>query len=142
MCQYHSEFHAFDSVVAGHKEDGCGTNGSCEALLTTTRDVKWTRGVKAPLEKRDVASIPPTPIFVDNACVLSVINDMMMKRANKHIYRTVAESRELHVHLDKVAVPVKIGTKDNLANAVTKQEPGLWESAAELRRIAGPPEEA
>jgi hypothetical protein len=99
------------------------------------------RGVKAAMEKRDVSAMPPTPVFVDNSGVLAVINDRTMKAANKHIYRTVAETRE-HVHLDKHVVPVKIDTKANLANALTKQEPGLRESAAQLRLIAGPPEEA
>ena len=39
---------------------------------------------------------------------------------------------------DKVVHPVKISTKLNLANALTKQEPGLRESAAQLRQITGP----
>ena len=139
-CVNHSELHAFDAVVAGHGKEECGTDGSCEAFLKTTREVKWTRGVKAALEKRDVNAMPPTPVYVDNAGVLSVINDTTMKHANKHIYRTVAETRE-HVYLDGIVKPVKIDTKANLANALTKQEPGLRESAAQLRLIAGPREE-
>ncbi len=35
-------------------------------------------------------------------------------------------------------VAVKVDTKDNRANAMTKQEPGLRESAAQMRQIAGP----
>ena len=136
-CVNHSELRAFDAATVGHKPDDAVTDGACVSLLRTAREVKWTRGVKAALEKRDVAGIPPTPVYVDNAGVLSMLNDRTMKAANKHIYRTVAESRE-HVHLDKHVVPVKINTKDNLANALTKQEPGLRDSAAQLRLIAGP----
>jgi hypothetical protein len=79
----------------------------------------------------------PTPVYVDNAGVLSMINDKTMKAANRHIYRTLAENRE-RVHLDKSVVPIKINTKLNLANALTKQEPGLRDSAAQLRLIVGP----
>jgi hypothetical protein len=34
--------------------------------------------------------------------------------------------------------PIKIDTALNLANAMTKQEHGVPESAAQLRQIAGP----
>ena len=37
--------------------------------------------------------MPPTPVHVDNAGVLSVVNDVTIKTANKHIYRTLAEAR-------------------------------------------------
>ena len=40
---------------------------------------------------------------------------------------------------DKTVHPVKVDTKDNLANVLTKQEPGLRESAVQLRKITGPP---
>jgi hypothetical protein len=60
-----------------------------------------------------------------------------MKSANKHIFKTLAEARE-RVNLDMTVVAVKVDTKDNLANAMTKQEPGLRESAAQMRQIAGP----
>ena len=39
---------------------------------------------------------------------------------------------------DKSVIAIKIHTKDNLANALTKQEPGFDASAAQLRLIAGP----
>ena len=61
-----------------------------------------------------------------------------MKAANQHIYRTLCEIRE-RVQKDKVAHPTKIDTKENVANALTKQEHGLRDSAAQLRLIAGPP---
>ena len=67
-----------------------------------------------------------------------MLGDITLKAANKHIFRTLAENRE-RVNLDHTVVPVKVDTKDNLANAMTKQEPGLRESAAQLREIAGPP---
>ena len=105
--------------------------------MKTGREVQWIRGVKAALERRDDNKMPPTPVYVDNAGVLSMINDKTMKAANKHIYRTLAENRE-RVLLDKIVVPIKINTKENLANALTKQEPGLKESAAQLRLITGP----
>ena len=81
--------------------------------------------------------MPPTPVYVDNAGVLSMIDGITMKSANKHIYRTLAEARE-RVHIDKVVTVIKINTKDNIANAMTKQEPGLEGSAAQLRLITGP----
>ena len=81
--------------------------------------------------------MPPTPVFVDNAGVLSMLDGVTLKAANKHIYRTLQENRE-RVHLDKTVVAVKINTKDNIANALTKQEPGIDTSAAQLRLIAGP----
>ena len=61
-----------------------------------------------------------------------------MKSPNKHIFRTVCECRDL-VHDENVVVPVTINTKENLANAMTKQEPGLKESAAQVRLITGLP---
>ena len=81
--------------------------------------------------------MPPTPVFVDNAGVLSMLEGMTIKSANKHIYKTLAENRE-RVNVDKIVAVIKIDTKDNLANAMTKQEPGLHDSAAQLRQIAGP----
>ena len=85
----------------------------------------------------DVKKMPPTPIFMDNAGVLSMLKGNTVKPANRHIFRTLAENRET-VHLDKVVVPIKVPTKENLANAMTKQETGLRESAAQLCCITGP----
>lgn len=82
--------------------------------------------------------MPPTPVLVDNAGVISMLEDCTLKAANRHIYRALAENRE-HVQLDKTVAAVKINTKDNLANALTKQEHGIAESAAQLRLITGPP---
>jgi hypothetical protein len=78
-----------------------------------------------------------TPINVDNAGVLSMLAGFALKTANKHNFRTLAENRE-RVHLDKTVTPVKIDTALNLVNAMTKQEHGAPESAAQLRQIAGP----
>ena len=52
-----------------------------------------------------------------------MIDGNTIKSANKHSYRTLAEARE-RVHLDKSVKAVNIGTKDNIANAMTKQEQG------------------
>ena len=137
-CVNHSELNAFDSLTAEDIPEDEPTDGAGFSFMKTGREVQWIRGVKAALERRDVTKMPPTPVFVDNAGVLSMLNDKTMKAANKHIYHTLAENRE-RVHLDKIIVPVKIDTKLNLANALTKQEPGLKESAAQLRTITGPP---
>ena len=67
-----------------------------------------------------------------------MLEDATLKSANRHIFRSLAENRE-RVHLDRSVVPVKIDTKSNLANAMTKQESGIAESAAQLRLITGPP---
>ena len=75
---------------------------------------------------------------MDNAGVISMLEDVTLKSANKHIYRSLAENRE-RVHLDKSVVIVKINTEDNLANALTKQEHAIQSSAAQLRLITGPP---
>jgi hypothetical protein len=101
------------------------------------RNVAWIRGVKAGLERRSMDSMPPTPVYVDNSGVISMLKDTTLKSANKHIYRTLQEARE-RVSLDKAVVAVKVHTKDNIANAMTKQEPGIDESAAQLRLITGP----
>ena len=106
--------------------------------MQASRSLVWVRGVKAALERRDVAIMPSTPVQVDNAGVLAMIKDKTMKAANQHIYRTLCEIRE-RVKKDKVAHPTKIDTKKNVANALTKQENGLRDSAAQLRLIAGPP---
>ena len=145
-CVNHSELHAFGSTLGGQlaaedTPDDQPTDGASSAFLRTSRDVTWVRGVKAALERRDERKIKPTPIYVDNAGVLSMLEGKTMKPANKHIYRTLAENRE-RVQLDRTAVPVKVDTKVNLANALTKQEHGLKESAAQLRLITGPPSTA
>jgi hypothetical protein len=79
----------------------------------------------------------PTPINVDNAGVLSMLVRLTLKSGNKHIFRTLVENHE-RVHLDKTVTPVKIDTALNLANAMTKQEHGVPESAAQFLQIAGP----
>ena len=114
-------------------QDGAGLS-----LLTASRSVVWMRGVKAELEGRDVQSMAPTPVYVDNAGVITMLKGATLKQANKAIYKTWAEVRE-RVHLDNAVKVVKIGTADNLANALTKQEHGLAKSAEQLRKIAGPP---
>ena len=113
------------------------TDSSACALVKTSRTVKWLRGIKAAFERRDEANMPPTPVYVDNAGVLSMVNDVTIKAANKHIYRTLAEARVL-VQVEKVVTPIKIATNDNISNAMTKQEPGIEKSAAQLRQVTGP----
>ena len=66
-----------------------------------------------------------------------MLKDTTLKSANKHIYRTLQEARE-RVNLDKSVVAVKVHTKDNIANAMTKQEPVSAESIDQLLRITGP----
>lgn len=136
-CINHSELRAFSEVCAPTDDDML-TDGASTALLDTSRTVAWLRGVKAALERRQAVELPPTPVLVDNAGVISMLDDLTLKSANRHIYRTLAENRE-RVHLDKFVIPVKINTKDNMANALTKQEGGIAESASQLRLIAGPP---
>jgi len=83
--------------------------------------------------------MPPTQVVVENSGVVVMLKDATLKSANKHIYKALQECRE-RVHLDKDVVAVKVDTKDNIANAVTKQEHGLEGSAAQLRLrlITGP----
>jgi hypothetical protein len=135
-CVNHSELQAFNNVCT-QPDDKELTDGASMALVRTSRNITWVRGVKAALERRDASTMPPTPIFVDNAGVISMLEGATMKSANKHIFKTLAEARE-RVNLDKTVIAVKVDTKDNLANAMTKQEPGLRESAAQMRQIAGP----
>ena len=137
-CVNHSELRSFAEVTGGPGSGDELTDGASVALLKTSRTVKWVRGIKAALERRSVANMPPTPVLVDNAGVISMLEDCTLKAANRHIYRALAENRE-HVQLDKTVAAVKISTKDNLANALTKQEHGIAESAAQLRLITGPP---
>jgi hypothetical protein len=132
-CVNHSELRAFHDVAGA----GQPTDGASLALNRTARTVTWLRGIKAALERRDVHTMPPTPIYVDNNGVLSMLSGNTIKSANKHIFRTLAEARE-RVHLDKSVKVVKVGTKENIANAMTKQEKGIAESAAQLRIITGP----
>ena len=80
---------------------------------------------------------PPPACLVDNNGVLSMLKDITIKTANRHIFRSLAENRE-RVTLDKIVVVGKVDTKDNLTNAMTKQERTIAESAAQLRLIAGP----
>jgi len=146
-CVNHSELEAFTELVEGATllpaperapPPGQLTDGAGMIFLRATRTLTWMRGVQAALEHRDVASIGAIKVNVDNAGVLAMLNGTVLACANRHIFRALAEARE-RVHLDKVAYPVKIATKDNIANALTKQEPGLDESAAQLRLITGPP---
>jgi hypothetical protein len=99
--------------------------------------VAWLRGVKAGLERCKEATMPPTPVYVDNSGVIAMLKDATLKSANKHIYRTLQEARE-RVNLDKTVVAVKVDTKNNIANAMTKQEPGVDDHAKQLRIITGP----
>jgi hypothetical protein len=138
-CVNHSELRAFNGACAASTPD-CVGDGACVSLVKASRTVAWLRGVKAALERRNVTAMPPTPVFVDNAGVISMLQGVTLKAANKHIFKDLAECRE-RVNVDKSVVVVKVDTKDNLANALTKQEHSLMESAAQLRIIAGPPSE-
>jgi hypothetical protein len=142
-CVNHSELHAFGAATGplglrpAVPEPGEPTDGAALAMMQVGRTVTWVRGIKAALERRDITKMPPTPVHVDNSGVIAMLNNNIIKTANKHIYRTLAENRE-RVHLDKFVKPVKIDTHDNIANALTKQEPGYVASAAQLRQLAGP----
>jgi hypothetical protein len=137
-CVNHAELHAFTNVAGTVPDSNTPTDGAATALTRTSRTVTWLRGVKAGLERRDPATMPPTPVYVDNAGVLAMIDGNTIKSANKHIYRTLAEARE-RVNLDKTVAVIKVGTKVNIANAMTKQEQSIKESAEQLRSITGPP---
>ena len=105
-------------MVAGvPPRQGQLTDGASTALLRTARTVAWVRGVKAGLERRTEQSFAPTPVYVDNTGVISMLKDITLKSANKHIYRALQETRE-RVHLDKAVVAVKVDTKDNIANNI------------------------
>ena len=97
----------------------------------------WLRGVKAGLERRSEITMPATPVNVDNSGVIAMLKDVTLKSANKHIYRTLLEARE-RVNLDKQVAAIKVDTKSNIANAMTKQEPGLDDHAKQLLIITGP----
>ena len=131
-CVNHSELKAFEGVAAGTDEDP-----GVQAFLRTSRTIMWCRGLKAAFERRLPSSISPTPVGVDNSGVISMLEGTTIKAANRHIYRTLAEAREL-VQLDAVVAPFKLNTEDNIANALTKQEPAIYASAAQLRKITGP----
>ena len=136
-CVNHSELHAFAEVTGKRVPGAQLTDGASLALVHTARTVAWVRGVKAGLERRSESSIPPTPVNVDNTGVIAMLKDTTLKSANKHIYRALQENRE-RVHLDKAVVAVKVDTKDNIANAMTKQEHGVAGSVAQLLLICGP----
>jgi hypothetical protein len=136
-CVNHSELHAFAQVASTAPSSGELTDGAGAAFVGTARSVAWMRGVKAGLERRHENTIPPTPVHVDNTGVIAMLKDTTLKSANKHIYKTLQEIRE-RVHLDKAVVPVKVDTKANIANALTKQEHGVADSVAQLLQIAGP----
>jgi hypothetical protein len=137
-CVNHSELRAFDSALSPNTtDDDQPTDSASVAFGKTSRNIAWIRGIKAALERRNIDTMAPTPINVDNAGVLFMLAGLTLKSVNKHIFRTLAGNRE-RVHLDKTVTPVKIDTALNLANAMTKQEHGVPESAAQLRQIAGP----
>jgi uncharacterized protein with NAD-binding domain and iron-sulfur cluster len=136
-CVNHSELHAFNSVAAEPSDSDQLTDGAGISFVRTARTIAWIRGVKAGLERRAEASIAATTVFVDNSGVLAMIKDTTLKSANKHIYKTLQEARE-RVHLDHSVVAVKVHTKDNLANSMTKQEPVSADSIGQLLLITGP----
>ena len=77
-CFNHSELRGFDQVVSNttgtSSEASALTDGASVSMTNTDHNVTWVRGIKGDLELRDVATLPPTPIRVDNADVLSMIN--------------------------------------------------------------------
>ena len=62
-------------------------------MLKMRRTVTWLRGVKAALEGRDLETMSPTSGLVDNNGVLSMLEDVTNKSANRHIFRSLAENR-------------------------------------------------
>ncbi len=136
-CVNHSELNAFQGVAAGPTQHDVTHDEGVQAFLRTSRTVMWCRGLKAAFERRSLASIKPTPVGVDNTGVISMLEGITIKAANRHIFRTLAEAREL-VQLDAIVTPVKVNTEVNIANALTKQELSIHASAAQLRQITGP----
>lgn len=129
----HSEFAAYScaSGIARHT-----SHGDICALKLGGRDAVWLRAVKAALERRSPESISPTPIYVDNAGVIAMLEDPVHHSANKHICHSLAEARE-QVAVRQV-VAIKCASRDNLANPLTKQL-GVPESMRQLSLLAGPP---
>ena len=142
-CVNHSELNAFNAVAGAGGDHLTGANGDQPtdsagiSFVRTARTIAWIRGVKAGLERRAESSIPPTPVFVDNSGVLAMLKDTTLKSANKHIYRTLQEARE-RVNLDRAVVAVKVNTKDNIANSMTKQEPVSADSINQILLITEP----
>ena len=134
-CVNHSELNAFSDLASDTER--AHTDSTMFSFMKTSRDLVYIRGVVAALEGTDERNMPPTKVFVDNTGVISMLGDPNIKAANRHSFRTLEEVRE-RVHLDKTIWPVKVHTKANLANAMTKQEPGQKESAAMLLKICGP----
>jgi hypothetical protein len=103
-CVNHSELQAFNEAAGSPSSMSMDpdqpTDSASLAFNETARTVTWIRGIKAALERREVVDMPPTPVYVDNAGVLAMIEGITIKSANRHIFRTLAEARE-RVHLDK-----------------------------------------
>ena len=96
-CVNHSELHAFDAATSSAPAQDQLTDGASVSVMRANRTVAWVRGVKAGLERRTVASMQPTPVYVDNSGVIAMLKDATLKSANKHIYRTLQELSLIHI---------------------------------------------
>jgi len=138
-CINHSELSAFQ-VAVGPKfkppEDLDTVSSLCSAMIGA-RGAIWLRGVKAALEHRSPESLAPTTLLVDNTGVLSMMIETTIKAANRHIYCALAETRHL-VNVEKCVLPTKIVSNDNVANALTKQEPHGSQTTWQFLLFAGP----
>ena len=137
-CVNHSELHAFVECAHGLSDtDSLRSDGVNIAFRDSARSLVWFRGLLAALENLPPDDIPPTPVFVDNAGVVSIINNRTLKSPNRHIFRTIAEIRE-HVHQIKAVIPIKITSPNNLSDTMTKPAKPHSPSAANLLLIAAP----
>lgn len=97
-------------------------DGAMVAFERASRSTEWMRGVVAELERRSVETLPPTPIKVDNSGVVSVLVNVTLPAANRHVYRTICECRE-RSQRDRTVSAVKVDSKDNYADCLTKAGP-------------------
>ena len=127
-CINHSELQALTKCVGADISQKSSCNEDCPRSAhlfcadLSTRDIIWLRNIKADLERRQVSSLKPTSLFVDNQGVISILEKPLHHAANKHLMRDFHELRE-HLKGGHVQV-IKIDSSQNRANPLTKQPSG------------------
>jgi hypothetical protein len=124
ILSWFSKLHTFVTTCTNHSEYA--------ALACGAKEAQWLVYLFSDLDPR--VSHTPVPLFVDNSGIVSMVFNPVEHQSNKHLRVSLHYARELAE--EKVIVPQRVTTEDNLADIFTKPLGGVAFKAVVAHYVA------
>ena len=125
ILSWHSKLHTYVTTCTNHSEYA--------ALFAAAKEAQWLVYLFEELDGG--VAVTPVPIYVDNSGVVSMVFNPVDHKANKHVRIACHYARELMQ--EKVILPQRVPSEQNLADAFTKPLPGPSFKAVVSKYVAG-----